>query len=220
MNFLTSFDEPLFVKVGMELFYREGPVLVEELKAEGHQVFLDLKLHDIPTTVERAMTNLAKLEVDLVNVHALGGQKMMSRAREGLEKGTAAGKRRPSCIAVTHLTSTDETMLQREWHIHESLQEHVLHLASLSNESGMDGVVCSALEAKAITERLGKAFLTVTPGIRLASDDKQDQQRVVTPAEARKMNCSAIVVGRGITRADAPKAAYTEYLTEWRGSHE
>ncbi|MBM7095835.1 orotidine-5'-phosphate decarboxylase [Bacillus sp. H-16] len=217
-RFLDHFDEPLFVKVGMELFYREGPVFIEELKSHGHSIFLDLKLHDIPTTVERAMTNIARLEVDLVNVHALGGRQMMQQALEGLEKGTPAGKNRPQCIGVTHLTSSTEEMISSELGIKTDLNEHVLHLAKLTNQSGLDGVVCSAHEVEEIKRAIGSEFLTVTPGIRLKSDSADDQHRIVTPKEASRIGSGAIVVGRGITRAQDVKKAYRAYNNEWRNS--
>ncbi len=197
------------------MFYREGPDLIEELKSDGHRIFLDLKLHDIPTTVERAMTNIAKLNVDLINVHALGGKTMMEKAIEGLEKGTESGKVRPRCIGVTHLTSSTPRMISDELKMGLGLNEHVLHLAKLSQESGLDGVVCSALEVGDILKESGPDFLTVTPGIRLLSDSKDDQHRTVTPSEANQIGSGAIVVGRGITRAENVVEAYQMYKKEW-----
>ncbi|GGJ55366.1 orotidine-5'-phosphate decarboxylase [Anoxybacillus voinovskiensis] len=215
-EFLRLFsDTPLFVKVGMELYYQEGPAMIEELKAQGHRIFLDLKLHDIPNTVKQAMKGLARLGVDLVNVHAAGGTQMMKAALEGLEAGTASGVRRPMCIAVTQLTSTSEQMLRAELWIAHSMEETVVHYASLAKESGLDGVVCSAKEVPLIREHLGEAFVTVTPGIRFANEAKGDQVRVVTPAEARKLGTNFIVIGRSITRASDPYAAYERLQREW-----
>lgn len=215
-SFLTQFkDESLFVKVGMELFYREGRQVIEELKQDGHQIFLDLKLHDIPNTVKRTMKELASLDIDIVNVHAAGGKKMMSYAREGLEAGTLAGKKRPTLIAVTQLTSTDEATMQQELLIHRKLEEVVRSYASLAKESGIDGVVSSAKEVPLIIEQCGRDFYTVCPGIRRAQDDVGDQKRVVTPQKARELGCHAIVVGRSITSADNPLAIYHEMKQDW-----
>ncbi|TMW73153.1 orotidine-5'-phosphate decarboxylase [Alteribacter natronophilus] len=216
LSFLARFKEPLYVKVGMELFYREGPPFVTELVSAGHRVFLDLKLHDIPVTVERAMRNLAALGADLVNVHAAGGPEMMRAALRGLESGTPRGKKRPLCVAVTQLTSTDESMMKEYLGVSESLEENVLRLAGAAKESGLDGVVCSALESRMVNERFGKDFRTVTPGIRLEEDSRFDQKRVVTPAQANRNKAWAIVAGRGITRAEDPYYAYHRYNKEWR----
>ncbi|PYZ97956.1 orotidine-5'-phosphate decarboxylase [Alteribacter lacisalsi] len=216
--FLSEFKTPLFVKVGMELFYREGPAFIHELKEDGHQVFLDLKLHDIPATVERAMRNLASLNVDLVNVHAQGGTEMMKAALRGLNEGTEKGRERPLCIAVTQLTSTNGEMVKRELGISEPLEDNVLRLAGSAREAGLDGIVCSAWESRAVAERFGDDFLTVTPGIRRLEDSHSDQKRVVTPAQAKKNRAGAIVVGRGITRTEHPAVAYEQYETEWRNS--
>jgi orotidine-5'-phosphate decarboxylase len=217
-TFLQSFQhESLFVKVGMELYYQEGPAIIHYLKEQDHQIFLDLKLHDIPNTVKQAMKGLSRLGVDLVNVHAAGGMKMMEAALEGLEAGTEAGKRRPFCIAVTQLTSTSEQMLREQLLIERSMEETVLHYASLAHKSGLDGIVCSAKEVPLIREHLGSSFLTVTPGIRFAADEKNDQVRVVTPYEAKQLGASAIVVGRSITRAANPYAAYQQLQREWNG---
>ena len=215
-NFLTHFQsEKLFLKVGMELFYSTGPSLIEELKNEGHQIFLDLKLHDIPNTVHKAMRSLATLNVDIVNVHAAGGIKMMQAAREGLEAGTPTGLSRPKLIAVTQLTSTTEEMLQREIGIAGSINETVTKYASLAKESGLDGVVSSPLEVPLIQESCGSEFLTVTPGIRLLGDEKGDQHRITTPSDAKKLGSWAIVVGRSITNNIDPKAAYEKVKKEW-----
>jgi len=217
-QFLEPFgNEPLFVKVGMELFYQEGPSIVHELKEKNHQVFLDLKLHDIPNTVGSAMRGLAKLGVDLVNVHAAGGKEMMMAALEGLEAGTPAGIVRPNCIAVTQLTSTSEEQMNREQLINVSLEQSVLHYASLANSAGLDGVVCSSHEASNIRKQVGADFLTVTPGIRLATDDVQDQKRVASPEFAREAGVSAIVVGRSITRAEDSVQSYHQFKQAWEG---
>ncbi|TRZ38785.1 orotidine-5'-phosphate decarboxylase [Niallia circulans] len=217
-NFLDRFNgEKLFVKVGMELFYQEGPNIVRELKEQGHQVFLDLKLHDIPNTVKSAMRNIAGLGADLVNVHAAGGIRMMESALEGLDAGTPAGQKRPFAIAVTQLTSTSQQEMQEWQQIKLPLLESVAHYAAITKQAGMDGVVCSPLEAGMIRDRLGADFLTVTPGIRLSSDDVQDQVRVATPGSARESGVSAIVVGRSITRAQNPYDSYQLFKTEWEG---
>ncbi|WP_379967116.1 orotidine-5'-phosphate decarboxylase [Ectobacillus sp. sgz5001026] len=212
-SFLSHFDEELYVKVGMELFYKEGPSIITYLKEKGHHIFLDLKLHDIPNTVKSAMRNLASLGVDMVNVHAAGGSKMMQAALQGLEEG-AAGRTRPICIAVTQLTSTSQAMMNEEIWIDKSLEDTVSHYAALAKESGMDGVVCSALEVPTI-QRVCKAdFVTVTPGIRL-SGDVNDQVRVATPKLARKLGSHYIVVGRSITKADDPYKAYEMVKKQW-----
>ncbi|CAI9386207.1 MULTISPECIES: orotidine-5'-phosphate decarboxylase [Bacillaceae] len=217
-SFLKGFNgESLFLKVGMELFYKEGPSIIQELKEQNHQIFLDLKLHDIPNTVGSAMKNIASLGVDLVNVHAAGGIDMMARAVEGLEAGTPSGMKRAKCIGVTQLTSTSEASMQKEQLIQVPLHESVLHYATITKEAGLDGVVCSTLEAFAIRERLGDTFLTVTPGIRLKTDEVQDQVRVATPKIARENGVSAIVVGRSITRAANPYESYSLFKSEWEG---
>lgn len=217
-SFLKGFNgESLFLKVGMELFYKEGPSIIQELKEQNHQIFLDLKLHDIPNTVGSAMKNIARLGVDLVNVHAAGGSNMMARAVEGLEAGTPSGMKRAKCIGVTQLTSTSEESMQKEQLIQVPLQESVLHYATITKEAGLDGVVCSTLEAAAIRDRLGDSFLTVTPGIRLNTDAVQDQVRVATPKVARENGVSAIVVGRSITRAENPYESYRLFKSEWEG---
>ncbi|CEG26760.1 orotidine-5'-phosphate decarboxylase [Bacillus sp. B-jedd] len=222
MDEVEKFIEPfagqnLFVKAGMELFYKEGPNTVYRLKELGHRVFLDLKLHDIPNTVMSAMRSLASLGCDLVTVHAAGGRAMMEAAMEGLEAGTPSGQRRPQCVAVTQLTSTEEANMQAEQLIPVSLEQSVYHYAALAKQSGLDGVVCSALEAGGIMERLGSEFLTVTPGIRMGMDDRQDQKRVATPEMARQLGIYAIVVGRPIIRAANPVDAYADWLKAWEG---
>ncbi|MFS0590668.1 orotidine-5'-phosphate decarboxylase [Cytobacillus horneckiae] len=218
LNFLTPFDnEKLFLKVGMELFYQEGPGIMYDLKSLGHKVFLDIKLHDIPNTVKNAMKGLARLNCDLVNVHAAGGVEMMAGALEGLEQGTPLGQDRPLCIGVTQLTSTSEEQMQSEQLIHTSLQESVLHYSSLTKKAGLDGVVCSPFEARHIREQIGASFLTVTPGIRLTTDDNQDQKRAATPEFARDEGVSAIVVGRSITKAKDSVAAYHQINQLWKG---
>lgn len=216
IRFLKWFpEEKLAVKVGMELYYAEGPSIVSAIKEMGHDVFLDLKLHDIPNTVQKAMERLAVLGADMVNVHAAGGQTMMEAALEGLDKGTPAGKSRPLCIAVTQLTSTTESQMQKEQLIKESLTESVLHYGQLAKTANLDGVVCSVHEAQDIHKRIGADFLTVTPGIRLANDQKGDQKRIATPSEARRQTSDFIVVGRSITGAENPLEAYHTILKEW-----
>ncbi|GHH96498.1 orotidine-5'-phosphate decarboxylase [Neobacillus kokaensis] len=217
-KFLQPFEgEQLFVKVGMELFYQEGPAIIHLLKEAGHQIFLDLKLHDIPNTVKSAMKGLARLDCDLVNVHAAGGKEMMQAALEGLEAGTASGKKRPYCIAVTQLTSTSEEQMNKEQLIPVTLKESVLHYASLTKDAGLDGVVCSAWEAGAIREKAGDSFLTVCPGIRMPQDQTQDQKRIATPESARNAGVSSIVVGRSITRSSNPLESYQQWLKIWKG---
>ncbi|WP_391120891.1 orotidine-5'-phosphate decarboxylase [Psychrobacillus sp. L3] len=213
--FLFPFEQSLFLKVGMELYLQEGPSIVYKLKEMGHDVFLDLKLHDIPNTVGQAMKGLARLGADLVNVHAAGGEAMMIAAREGLEAGTTAGNKRPSIIAVTQLTSTSEKQMQEEQLIQSSIDESVVHYAKLAKNAYLDGVVCSVLEAKKIAEACGNEFLRVTPGIRLADGDAHDQVRVATPANARLLGSSHIVVGRAITKAANPVKAYENILKMW-----
>lgn len=216
-NFLDKFeDEKLYVKVGMELFYGEGIEMIKAIKARGHKIFLDLKLHDIPNTVKSAMKQLAKLDVDMVNVHASGSVAMMKAAIEGLNEGKT-GDKRPLCIAVTCLTSLDQEILDNELLIHEPLEEVVLKWAENAKEARLDGVVCSPLESKIIHDHLGLDFLTVTPGIRLASDSVNDQKRVTTPAMAKKMTSSYIVVGRTITRAENPVETYREVYRQFQG---
>ncbi|HHB0475729.1 TPA: orotidine-5'-phosphate decarboxylase [Staphylococcus aureus] len=210
-QFLDLFDESLFVKVGMELFYQEGPQLINEIKERGHDVFLDLKLHDIPNTVGKAMEGLAKLNVDLVNVHAAGGVKMMSEAIKGLRKHNQDTK----IIAVTQLTSTTEDMLRHEQNIQTSIEEAVLNYAKLANAAGLDGVVCSPLESRMLTEKLGTSFFKVTPGIRPKGASQNDQHRITTPEEARQLGSTHIVVGRPITQSDNPVESYHKIKESW-----
>ncbi|MEH7075019.1 orotidine-5'-phosphate decarboxylase [Neobacillus drentensis] len=217
-RFLEPFEgRELFVKVGMELFYQEGPSIIHQLKEQGHRIFLDLKLHDIPNTVKSAMKGLARLECDLVNVHAAGGKEMMNAALEGLEAGTANGRKRPECIAVTQLTSTSEEQMNKEQLIPVSLEESVLHYAQLTKEAGLDGVVCSAWEAAFIREKAGASFLTVCPGIRMESDQVGDQKRVATPEYARNSGVSSIVVGRSITRSVDQVKSFEKWMEAWKG---
>ena len=203
LAFLDRFtEEKPFVKIGMELFYAEGPSIVREIRARGHKIFLDLKLHDIPNTVKKAMAALSALDVDLVNVHAAGTGAMMSAALAGLTRPDGT---RPLLIAVTQLTSTDQDMLEKElWTAPASIV-------------GLDGVVCSPLEAGAVHERCGKNFLTVTPGVRFADGDVGDQKRVTTPAKAKELGSDYIVVGRPITQAEDPVAAYRRCVAEFVG---
>ncbi|ELJ9316800.1 orotidine-5'-phosphate decarboxylase, partial [Staphylococcus pseudintermedius] len=207
----AQFDEPLFVKIGMELFYQTGPALIDQIKALGHDIFLDLKLHDIPNTVGKAMEGLAKLNVDLVNVHAAGGTVMMQRAVEGLRQHNKAIK----IIAVTQLTSTSEQQLHEEQNIQTSMETAVLNYASLAQQAGLDGVVCSPLETTMIREHCGDDFLKVTPGIRLANSAKDDQQRITTPEKARQLGSTHIVVGRPITQNDNPVQSYHQIKESW-----
>jgi len=202
-----------FVKIGMELFYAEGPAIVREIKARGHKIFLDLKLHDIPNTVKKSMAVLSRLDVDMTNLHAAGASSMMKGAIEGLtrEDGT-----RPLLIAVTQLTSTDEATMKNELLIKDTpIDEVVMSYAENAKNSGLDGVVCSPLEAGKVHDRCGKGFLTVTPGVRFADGDVGDQKRVMTPAEAKRIGSDYIVVGRPITAAADPVAAYERCVKEF-----
>lgn len=201
-----------FVKIGMELYYAEGPQIVRDIKARGHKIFLDLKLHDIPNTVKKSMAVLSRLDVDMTNLHAAGTGRMMEAAIEGLtrEDGT-----RPLLIAVTQLTSTDEETMKRDLLIDQPMAEVVMHYAENAKNSGLDGVVCSPLEAGKVHERCGKSFLTVTPGVRFADGDVGDQKRVMTPAEAKRIGSDYIVVGRPITAAQDPVAAYNRCVKEF-----
>ena len=217
MNFLMQFDEKLFVKIGMELYMQQGPDIVRKVKDQGHDIFLDLKLHDIPNTVKSAMKGLARLGVDLVNVHAAGGRAMMEGALEGLEAGTEVGKKRAALIAVTQLTSTTEQQMQQEQKIALSLNESVLHYAQLTKEAGLNGVVCSVHEARAIADTCGEHFLRVTPGIRMLGGEAHDQKRIATPNGAKKDGSSLIVVGRAITGAENPVSAYKKVCELWEG---
>ena len=216
-EFLEKFnDEKLYVKVGMELFYGEGIEIIKMIKEMGHNIFLDLKLHDIPNTVKSAMKQLAKLEVDMVNVHASGSIAMMKAAIEGLEAGKT-GDKRPLCIAVTCLTALDQEVLDNELLINDTLENVVLKWATNAKEAGLDGVVCSPLESKVIHDNLGMEFITVTPGIRLADDSVNDQKRVTTPAMARELTSSYIVVGRTITGSADPYATYKKVYQDFQG---
>ena len=203
-----------FVKIGMELFYAEGPEIVREIKKRGHKIFLDLKLHDIPNTVMKAMKVLSGLDVDMVNVHAAGTIAMMEAAIKGLtrEDGT-----RPLLIAVTQLTSTDEERMQKELYINKSLEETVMHYAKNAADAGLDGVVCSPLEAGKVHGVCGNGFVTVTPGIRFADGEAGDQVRITTPAKAKEIGSDDIVVGRPITQANDPVAAYERCVEEFIG---
>lgn len=211
LEFLTQFDESLFVKVGMELFYQEGPELVREINRLGHDIFLDLKLHDIPNTVESAMRGIAKLNVAMVNVHAAGGLEMMRAAKRGLEGSDT------KLIAVTQLTSTSEEEMQKEQLISVTLEESVVHFARLADDAGLDGVVCSVHEAEAIGDACGEEFLRVTPGIRPSQVAADDQKRVATPEEAGRQGSTHIVVGRAITKAANPADSYKQIRAEWSG---
>ena len=207
-SFLAPFqDEKLFVKVGMELYYQEGPSIVHYIKSQGHDIFLDLKLHDIPNTVEKAMRGLAKLGVVMTNVHAAGGIEMMTAAKRGLGGG-------PALIAVTQLTSTSEEQMHHDQLIPVTLNESVVHYAKCAQEAGLEGVVCSPLEAQMIKDATNDSFLTVTPGVRPASSEVGDQKRVMTPSRAFENGASYIVVGRPITQAENPVEAYHAILEE------
>ena len=207
-------EEKPFLKIGMELFYAEGPAIVRELKARGHKIFLDLKLHDIPNTVKKAMAVLSNLDVDMCNVHAGGTIAMMEAALEGLTRSDGT---RPLLIAVTQLTSTSEERMQNDLLIDRPLEEVVMHYAANTKIAGLDGVVCSPLEAGKVKEVCGKEFLTVTPGVRFADGDKGDQVRITTPAKAREIGSDYIVVGRPITQAADPVAAYRRCMAEFLG---
>ena len=213
MSFLDSFgEERPYVKIGMELFYTAGPDMVRELKDRGHQVFLDLKLHDIPHTVERTMAALAALGADIINLHAAGTVKMMEAAVTGAARPDGS---RPLLIAVTQLTSTSEAQLQQELHIAASMPEIVTAYAQNARSAGLDGVVCSPLEAGLIHQACGRDFLTVTPGIRFADGERGDQVRIATPARARELGSDYIVVGRPITTAEDPVAAWRRCMREF-----
>ena len=203
-----------FVKIGMELFYAEGPRIVREIKARGHQIFLDLKLHDIPNTVKKAMAVLSSLDVDICNLHAGGTKRMMEAALEGLTRPDGT---RPLLIAVTQLTSTDQQSMEADLLIHEPIDQVVLHYAGTAKDAGLDGVVCSPLEAGKVHETCGASFLTVTPGVRFADGDAGDQKRVTTPARARELGSDYIVVGRPITAAADPVEAYRRCVKEFLG---
>ncbi len=215
MAFLDKFTgKKPFVKIGMELFYAEGPQIVRAIKERGHKIFLDLKLHDIPNTVKKSMAVLSRLDVDMCNLHAGGAIPMMEAALEGLTRPDGT---RPLLIAVTQLTSTSEEIMRRDLLINEPIEEVVMHYAENAKRSGLDGVVCSPLEASAVHGRCGEGFLTVTPGIRYADGDKGDQSRVTTPARAREIGSDYIVVGRPITAAADPVAAYERCVADFVG---
>ena len=208
LNFLAKFDEPVYVKIGMELTYACGLDMVREVKAAGHKVFLDLKLHDIPNTVKGGMKNLARLGVDIVNCHCAGGIEMMKAAKQGIIEGTPEGQEPAKLIGVTVLTSTSQEAMNEELGIPGEVIDTVVHYARNAKEAGLDGVVCSVHEAKAIHEACGDDFLTVTPGIRLANNSVDDQNRVATPEYAKEQGCDMIVVGRSITKAENPYETY------------
>ncbi|MBO1307285.1 orotidine-5'-phosphate decarboxylase [Enterococcus sp. 669A] len=218
-TFLAQFpaEEKLFVKIGMELFYQEGPSIVHELTAAGHDVFLDLKLHDIPNTVKKAMKGLAKLGVRMTNVHAAGGIEMMAAAKEGLAEGTAAGKDVPDLIAVTQLTSTSEEQMHHDQLIQVPLKDSVVHYAKCAQEAGLDGVVCSALEVEMIHAATSDEFICLTPGIRPKGASVGDQKRVMDPQQAREIGSNYIVVGRPITQSETPYESYLQIKKEWNG---
>ena len=213
LEFLDLFRERKpFVKIGMELFYAEGPDIVRRIKDRGHKIFLDLKLHDIPNTVRKAMAVLSRLDIDMCNVHAAGTVAMMEAALEGLVRDDGT---RPLLIAVTQLTSTDQERLEKDLLIREPMEEVVMHYAKSAKSAGLDGVVCSPLEARTVHNACGNGFLTVTPGVRFADSDKGDQKRVMTPAQARLEGSDYIVVGRPVTAAADPVAAYEKCVKEF-----
>ena len=213
LSFLDRFTgRKPFVKIGMELFYAAGPEIVREIKARGHKIFLDLKLHDIPNTVKKAMRVLSNLDVDMCNLHAAGATAMMQGALEGLMRPDGT---RPLLIAVTQLTSTDQETMERDLLIHEPIDQVVMHYAYTAKEAGLDGVVCSPLEAEKVHARCGAGFLTVTPGVRFADGELGDQKRVMTPEQAKKIGSDYIVVGRPITEAADPVAAYERCVREF-----
>lgn len=213
LSFLDKFEgRKPFVKIGMELFYAEGPQIVREIKARGHKIFLDLKLHDIPNTVKKSMAVLSRLDVDMCNLHAAGTSRMMEAALEGLTRPDGT---RPLLIAVTQLTSTDQEAMERDLLIKEPIDKVVMHYAETAKNAGLDGVVCSPLEARKVHDICGKKFLTVTPGVRFADGDIGDQKRVMTPEQAKKIGSDYIVVGRPITAAPDPVAAYERCIKEF-----
>ena len=213
LSFLDKFEgRKPFVKIGMELFYAEGPQIVREIKACGHKIFLDLKLHDIPNTVKKSMAVLSRLDVDMCNLHAAGTSRMMEAALEGLTRPDGT---RPLLIAVTQLTSTDQEAMERDLLIKEPIDKVVMHYAETAKNAGLDGVVCSPLEARKVHDICGEKFLTVTPGVRFADGDIGDQKRVMTPEQAKKIGSDYIVVGRPITAAPPPAAAYERCIKEF-----
>ena len=214
-KFLDKFEgKKPFVKIGMELFYAEGPEIVKEIKKRGHKIFLDLKLHDIPNTVKKSMAVLSRLDVDMTNLHAAGTKNMMKAAIEGLTREDGS---RPILIAVTQLTSTDQQSMTDDLLINEPIDKVVMHYAKNAKDSGLDGVVCSPLEAEKVHNLCGKGFVTVTPGVRFADGDIGDQKRVMTPAQAKEIGSDYIVVGRPITAAEDPVAAYERCIKEFVG---
>ena len=215
LAFLDRFtEEKPFVKIGMELYYAEGPSIVREIKARGHRIFLDLKLHDIPNTVKKSMAVLAGLDVDMTNLHAAGTKAMMEAALEGLTRPDGT---RPLLIAVTQLTSTSQERMEADLLIDKPLDQVVMHYAKCAAEAGLAGVVCSPLEAGKVHEVCGKDFVTVTPGVRFAGGDVGDQVRVTTPAKAKELGSDYIVVGRPVTQAEDPVAAYRRCVSEFVG---
>lgn len=215
LNFLDQFtDKKPFVKIGMELFYGAGPDIVRQIKARGHKIFLDLKLHDIPNTVKKAMAVLSSLDVDICNLHAGGTVAMMEAALEGLTRPDGT---RPLLIAVTQLTSTDQAALENDLWIFKPIDEVVIHYAQNAKKAGLDGVVCSPQEAGKVHDACGKEFLTITPGVRFADSAKDDQKRIMTPAQAKEIGSDYIVVGRPITAAEDPVAAYERCCREFIG---
>jgi orotidine-5'-phosphate decarboxylase len=214
-DFLDKFTgKKPFVKIGMELFYAEGPSIVREIKKRGHKIFLDLKLHDIPNTVKKSMAVLSRLDVDMTNLHAGGTKRMMEAAIEGLTRPDGT---RPILIAVTQLTSTDEESMKKDLLIDQPIDKVVMHYAKNASDAGLDGVVCSPLEAGKVHEICGQNFVTVTPGVRFADGDVGDQKRVMTPAQAKEIGSDYIVVGRPITAAEDPVAAYERCVNEFVG---
>lgn len=219
LAFLERFgDERPFVKIGMELFYGAGPDIVKKLRDRGHRIFLDLKLHDIPNTVRKAMRVLAAQDIDMVNVHAAGTREMMAAALQGLNEGTPEGLKRPYLIAVTQLTSTSPEALADQLYISRSMEDTIAGYARNAKEAGLDGVVCSPLEAAAVKKACGQEFLAVTPGIRYPDAGADDQSRVTTPERARQIGSDFIVIGRPITAADDPVAAYHKARREFTGN--
>jgi len=215
LKFLDKFEnEKLYLKVGMELFYAEGPEIVREIKKRGHKIFLDLKLHDIPNTVRKAMKVLSHLDVDMCNVHASGTTRMMEAAIEGLTRPDGT---RPLLIAVTQLTSTSQELMEQDLLINRNMEEVVSHYAQNAKKAGLDGVVCSPLEAEKVHSMCGAEFLTITPGVRFADGDVGDQVRVMTPEQARKIGSDYIVVGRPITQAENPVEAYRRCVKDFVG---
>lgn len=218
LKFLDKFGETRpFVKIGMELFYGAGPDIVRQLRQRGHKIFLDLKLHDIPNTVKKAMKVLAAQDIDMVNVHAAGTVEMMRAAREGLEEGTPEGRKRPILLAVTQLTSTSPEALKEQLLIDTPMDKTIAKYAQNAKEAGLDGVVCSPLEANIVKEACGKDFFTITPGIRYPNAQSDDQSRVTPPAKAREIGSDFIVVGRPVTAAEDPVAAYNRVCRDFLG---